>query len=319
MAALTHTVTSPRRQIGDSITVGGYKAGSLLAKLVPAPLAPLVSGGLAAPAAVGMGERRRMVERHIRRAVPWASEARVRRMVLQSFETYTRYYIESFRLPSLTDEQVRRGMRLEGYDEHLLGALADGRGAILALPHLGGWEWAGRWLADQGIAVTVVVEPIEPPELFEWFADLRRRFGMNVVPLGPDAAAAVGSALSRNEVVCLLSDRFISGSGVAVEFFGETTLLPAGPAMLSLRTGAPLIPAAVYFEGRGSEHFGLVRPAVRHERSGARLREEVRGMTSKLAVELEKLIRRAPEQWHLFQPNWPSDPGYPHSLTEHGR
>ena len=317
MASFTHAVTSPRRQIGDSLTVGGYKAGSLLAKLLPTPVATLVSGGLAAPVAVGMGDRRRMIERHIRRVVPWASDARVRRLVLQSFETYTRYYMESFRLPSLTAEQVRRGMRLEGFEEHVLGALAEGRGAIVALPHLGGWEWAGRWLADQGIGVTVVVEPLDPPELFEWFAELRRRFGMNVVPLGPDAAIEVGSALARNDVVCLLCDRFISGSGVAVDFFGETTLLPAGPAMLSLRTGAPLIPAAVYFDGRGSDHLAVVRPAVRHERSGARLREEVRDMTAKLAIELEHLIRRAPDQWHLFQPNWPSDPGYPHSLAGH--
>lgn len=310
-------MTSPRRQISESLTVGGYKAGSLLAKLVPSPLAPLVSGGLAAPAALGMSERRRLVERHIRRAVPEASNARIRRMVLQSFETYTRYYLESFRLPGLTDLQVDDGMTLVGFEENLMSALERGKGAILALPHLGGWEWAGRWLASRGVAVTVVVEPLDPPELFEWFADLRRGFGLNVVPLGPEAASEVAAALGRNDIVCLLSDRFISGSAVAVEFFGETTLLPAGPAMLSIRTGAPLIPAAVYFEGRGSDHLGIVRPAIRHERSGARLREEVRLLTAKLAGELEILIKRAPEQWHLFQPNWPSDPGYPHLLEDH--
>ena len=44
---------------------------------------------------------------------------------------------------------------------------------ILALPHLGGWEWAGRWMTDQGYKMTVVVEALDPPELFEWFADLR--------------------------------------------------------------------------------------------------------------------------------------------------
>ena len=66
-------------------------------------------------------------------------------------------------------------------------ALAVGNGVILVLPHLGGWEWAGRWMADQGHQITVVVETIEPPELFEWFVELRSALGMNVVPLGPEA------------------------------------------------------------------------------------------------------------------------------------
>ena len=125
--------------------------------------------------------------------------------------------------------------------------MADGTGVILALPHLGGWEWAGRWIADCGIPITVVVEPLEPPELFEWFADFRRSLGMDVVPLGPGAASAAIKAVKANGVLCLLCDRDIGGGGVEVEFFGERTTLPAGPATLALRTGAPVLPTAVYF------------------------------------------------------------------------
>ena len=121
---------------------------------------------------------------------------------------------------------------------------------ILALPHLGGWEWAGRWLADTGHRVTVVVERIEPPELFDWFARLRNELGMKVVPLGPSAATAVLRALRDNEVVCLLCDRDLQGGGIEVEFFGERTTLPAGPATLGLRAGAPILPVAVYFTRR---------------------------------------------------------------------
>ena len=86
--------------------------------------------------------------------------------------------------------------------------LAAGKGVILALPHLGGWEWAGSgWRRCSAGLVTVVVEALEPPELFEWFADLRRSFGMNIVPLGTDAASQVLQALRENHVVCLLCDR----------------------------------------------------------------------------------------------------------------
>ena len=90
-----------------------------------------------------------------------------------------------------------------------------------------------------------------------------------------------------------------------VEFFGERTTLPGGPATLALRTGATLLPAAVYFRS-GRDHLGVVRPPVPVQRSG-RLREDIARITQALAQELEILIRAAPEQWHLLQPNWPSD------------
>jgi lauroyl/myristoyl acyltransferase len=189
--------------------------------------------------------------------------------------------------------------------EHLDAAVAGGRGVILALPHVGGWEHAGAWLAGQGLPPTVVVEPVEPPELFEWFADVRRRLGMTVVPLGPDAGPAVMRALRAGGVICLLCDRDLAGDGIPVEFFGEETTLPAGPATLALRTGAPIVPAAVYF-GPDGRHDAVVLPPVPAEREG-RLRDDVRRVTQDLARQFEDLIRVAPEQWHLLQPNWPSD------------
>src|SRR5205814_8108668 len=122
-----------------------------------------------------------------------------------------------------------------------------GRGVMQARPHLGGWEWARRCMGDPGYHLAVVVEPLEPPEVFEWFAGLRSSLGMTVVPLGPAAGSAVLRALRANEVVCLLSDRDLSGGGIPVRFFGEQTLLPAGPALLARRTGAAVLPTAVYF------------------------------------------------------------------------
>jgi KDO2-lipid IV(A) lauroyltransferase len=189
--------------------------------------------------------------------------------------------------------------------EHLEAALAAGTGAIVALPHLGGWEFGGAWLGTKGYRMTVVAERVEPPELFDWFVELRRRLGLTVVPLGPGAGSAVLRALKENEVVGLVSDRDIPGSGVEVEFFGERTTLPSGAATLALRTGAPILTAAIYFDGpRG--HHAVVRPPIPVERKG-KLRDDVTRVTQVVAHELEALIRAAPDQWHLLQPNWPSD------------
>lgn len=298
-----------RLKKGDTFVVGSYKLGSLLSKGVPGSLSGTAGSLIGVPFAIGMRNKRKMVERHMRRVRPQASSIEIRRLTQQVFDSYARYYLESFRLPTLSSDQVASTMTCEGYYENMLPALERGHGVILALPHLGGWEWAGRWAADLGNKMTVVVEPIEPPELFEWFAELRRKFGMTVIPLGPEAGPAVLKSLRNNEVLCLLSDRDITGGGIEVEFFGERTTLPAGPATLALRTGAALLPTAAYFTDRGVGHHGVIGAPMNCERRG-KLREDVQRITQELAYELEKLISRAPEQWHLLQPNWPSDPGY---------
>src|SRR4051794_12675293 len=254
--------------------------------------------------ALGDADRRRVVARHQQRIHGGTlSPTALRRAVQRTFDSYARYWVEAFRLPDLSPADLDAGMSYEGYD-HLIDALDLGRGAILTIPHLGCWDYAGAWVATQGIPITVIVEPLEPPELFEWFADFRRSLGMTVVPLGPDAGSTSMRALKNNEILCLLSDRGIGSSLVEVDFFGERTTLPAGAAMLSLRTGAPILPVGAFY--RGDMHHGVVRPALAVERSGG-LREDVARVTQVVADELAALIRKAPEQWHVMQPNWPSD------------
>ena len=151
----------------------------------------------------------------------------------------------------------------------------------------------------------MVVEAVEPPALFDFFAEFRHKLGMHIVPLGPSAGGEILRALKAGHVVCLLSDRDIAGDGVELEFFGETTTLPAGPATVALRTGAPLLPVAVYFDDHRG-HRAVVQEPLPTVREG-RLRADVARVTTELGGRLEDLIRAAPEQWHLQQPNWPSD------------
>ena len=304
----------PRSRLADAATVSGYRLGSLAARVMPGPLASAAASSLGFGASFSSPAKREMFQRHLRRVNPSMGRAAVRLATQTAFDSYAQYYMESFRLPSMSRRTVDRGFSTDGY-EHITEGLARGNGVILALPHLGGWEWAGRWMTDQGHRLTVVVEPIEPPELFEWFAELRKDLGMTVVPLGPSVASVVLKALRANEVVCLLCDRDIDRSGVEVEFFGERTTLPAGPATLGLRTGAAILPTGVYFTSRYQGHHAIVRPPLPLQRLGGGLRDDVARVTQLLARELEFLIRRAPEQWHLFQPNWPSDPGYAKNTT----
>jgi KDO2-lipid IV(A) lauroyltransferase len=296
----------------EQISVAGYKLASLVARVVPSAVLTGASVGVGSTLARAMKQNRAMVMRHLQRVDPNLSGKRLDVATQQAFVSYTRYYLETFRLTSLSKQQIAQGHHVEGF-EHIQDSAAKGKGTILALPHMGGWEWSGRWLIDQGYQLTAVVERLENTELFEWFVELRSRYGVNVIALTDDAGVAVGKALRDNHVVSLLCDRDIpkdgQRTGVQVQFFGETTTVPAGPAFFALRTGAQLLPMATFFTPGANGHKSVVRPALVVGRQGS-LREDVARITQVLTTEIENLIRQAPEQWHLFQPNWPSDPGY---------
>jgi phosphatidylinositol dimannoside acyltransferase len=293
--------------LGNRASYYAYRAGAGIARVLPESIGEPTARTLARLSAMATPAKRRQVERNLRRATDGELRgAALQRAVAATFDSYGRYWFELFHLRADLDraELLADKNMVDGFDRIVAGVDA-GKGAILALPHVGAWDYAGAWLSVQGYPPTVVVEPVEPPELFEWFADTRRRLGMEVVPLGSEAGGAVLRALRDSRVICLLCDRDIGRDGIEVEFFGESTTMPAGPATLALRTGAPLLPCAVYFRPRGGHH-GIVQPPVPTEREG-RLRDDVTRVTQELAYRFEELIRAEPEQWHLMQPNWPSD------------
>jgi len=303
-----------------SLAVRMLRAGSSVAGVAPMPLAQRVAGAGAVLAGrvppslrplAALSSRRALVERNLRRVVgPGPGPREMARMVDAMFASYARYWAESLALPHLSRDEIVRAIRYEGFG-HIDDALAAGTGVILALPHLGGWEWAGADLGARGYPISVVVERLQPPDVFEWFVDYREDLGMRVIPMGPEAAARCSRALADNRVLCLLSDRVVGdSSSVGVQFFGEATSLPVGPAMLALRSGAPLLPVGVYFGRRAPDHLALVLPPLARPGKG-RLRDDVAAMTQSLAGAFEGLIRRDPTQWHLLQPNWPGDESRP--------
>lgn len=283
-----------------------YRLGATLTRAAPHAVVLVASRVIGTCLAVLMKRRRAVLRRNLSRVLGSPPEsAKVRRACRRAFCSYVYYWMEAFRLPGTPAEVLDAHMSTEGI-EHLDAGVAAGKGVIMALPHLGSWEYAGAWMATRGLPMTVVAEPLEPPELFDWFVELRKALGMTVVALGrADAAPAVLQALREGRVAGLLMDRDLAGTGITVDFFGEKTTLPGGPATLALRTGAALVPTAVYTLSRG-QHVGVVRPPISLERSSS-LRNDAARVTQELASELEALIRRAPEQWHLLQPNWPSD------------
>ncbi len=273
--------------------------GALAVRPLPVPVVRHLGTALGTVAARAAPDRRDALEQNLALVRPELDRAGLRALAIEGFGSYGRYWAETLRLPSLSADVIDRGFDVVGF-EYLRQARAAGHGPLMVLPHLGGWEWAAAWLGRVAeIQVTAVVEPLEPPDVSDWFADLRGSYGINVVPLGPDALGAVVSAVSSCDVVCLLADRDLTEGGVEVDFFGARTTLPVGPALIARRTGAPLLPTGVYFDRE--RRVCRIRPPLEVAVGGS-LRADLVTTTQRLARELEVLIEAAPEQWHVLQP-----------------
>jgi KDO2-lipid IV(A) lauroyltransferase len=217
-----------------------------------------------------------------------------------AFALYARYWFDSFHALGWSDERVLETFRFDGI-EHVEKGLADGRGVIIALPHIGNWDVGGRAMGLRVAPIVSVAEHLRPEKLFELFLEHRRRLGMDIIDLASEhVGRQLTQHLERNRIVALVADRDLSGGGVEVEMFGRTRRMPAGPALLSLSSGAPLLSGPVYTTPDG---WIEVLTPVSIEPTGKR-KQDIVALTRALAAAFEQAIAAAPSDWHLFQPAW---------------
>jgi phosphatidylinositol dimannoside acyltransferase len=217
--------------------------------------------------------------------------------------SYARYYLETFRLQIIPDERILAGMHvnMEAVDD-TLAQMSAGRGAIYALPHMGDFEQAGRWVILAGAgSFTTVAERLKPESVFKRFLDFRQGLGMEVLPTtgGPHPFGVLAQRLRAGKLVCIVADRDLSDTGVEVDFFGEKALFPAGPAALAVQTGAALNPVSCWFVGE-TEWAAHVHDEIPVPADGDR-KQKALAMTQAMARVFEQAIKEHPEDWHMLQ------------------
>jgi len=243
-----------------------------------------------------------MAIRHMARVL--GSEGDVEVAAQAAFAAYGRYWAEVFwvrprKVPAMLDRIDVVGL------DRVKAAQATGRGMIYVLPHIGNWEVAGSVAHDLGLELIAVAEDLSNSRLARWFAGVRRAFGIEVVFAdgSPRVLAALADGLRRGAAIALVTDRNVREGGLPVRFFGEETELPAGAAALAARFDVPVFPVAAYFAD-GAGHHLVIEAPIEIPAEGA---DRVAVGTQRIATALEGLIRRDPTQWHILQPNWPSD------------
>lgn len=279
----------------------GYAAGWRLVRALPEFAARNAFEAGAAYAARGGGPDQ--LRRNLAR-VTGVPPAEVPDSLLRaSLGSYARYWREAFRLPSMDHGLLARRLdqAVRGAD-HLDEALKDGRGAIMALPHSGNWDMAGVWLVNTHGRFATVAERLKPESLYHRFVEYRESLGFEVLPLTGGSRPpfdVLSERLRDNGLVCLMSDRDLTRSGVEVTFFGEATRLPAGPARLAVETGAALLPVHTWYEADVTV-VGFDPPL--DTSSG-----DVGAITQALADRFATNIAAHPADWHMMQPQWIAD------------
>jgi phosphatidylinositol dimannoside acyltransferase len=225
---------------------------------------------------------------------PTATPTELDALTAAGMRSYLRYWQEAFRLPEWDDERIVGRVRTVN-EKFLRDAHDAGNGVICALPHLANYDHAGAWAGRTGMPVSTVAERLRPESLFDRFVAYRAKLGMEVLPLtGSDehVFGVLAQRLRSGGFVCLVADRDLSERGVPVKFFGRDSRMPAGPAALSVRTGAPLIPATLHYDGPDlviTFHDPIDRTA-----GPAR-------MTQRCADAFALGIADHPQDWHMLQ------------------
>ncbi|WP_212842088.1 phosphatidylinositol mannoside acyltransferase [Catellatospora sp. IY07-71] len=290
----------------ESLVELGYAAGWRLVRTMPESAAAALFRAGADRAAAKRGPG---VQRLARNLSCVLGEPAPDSLVRDAMRSYARYWLEAFRLPSKSREQLRDGFRLHDYDK-LAAAHAAGTGAIVALPHAGNWDAAGARVTASGLPLTTVAERLKPEGVYRRFLAYREQLGMNIIPASGGQGSPIdilAERLAQAHIVPLLADRDLSKRGVEVDFFGGRTRMPAGPAMLALRTGAPLFVVDMWYEpdaGCGR----VVGPLPVPDASAGSLDTRVRLLTQQVADGLARGIAAHPADWHMLQKLWLTEP-----------
>jgi KDO2-lipid IV(A) lauroyltransferase len=292
----------------DRAVALGYSTGWTVVKAMPRRLSERAFRAAADMATVRNGGGTRQLRKNLRRVVgPAMSELRMDALVGEALRSYSRYWLETFRLEAMDHAAVAASFEQNMIGkEHIDAGLARGKGVVLALPHSGNWDASGIWLVHHSGPFTTVAERLRPEAVFDRFVAYRESIGMEVIALTGGQRPptdVLAERLRANRVVCLLADRDLSRNGIEVSFFGEPARMPAGPALLAAMTGASLHAVHSYFVGDGWGH--TVSPPI--ELPEGHLREKVIAGTQRLADLFAEGIAQRPADWHMLQRLWLAD------------
>ena len=283
----------------EDLSAVAYFAGWRIVRWLPEKTAYRLFEVVADRVSSKKGKNFLRLESNLRRVAPELSDDELRNLAQAGMRSYLRYWCDTFRSPDWDTHRIQSTVTVNDV-ELLLEPVRSKRGVVVALPHAGNWDHAGSFFCSQGIPLVTVVERLKPERLFKKFLEYRQAIGMEALPLDGRVMGTLASRLREGKLVALVADRDLSRSGIDVNFFDGTARMPAGPALLAIRTGADLITAYVSYTSNGI-HIDFRKVEIA---SGASESEQVAKTVQLCADNFAAGIKQHPEDWHMLQRIW---------------
>jgi KDO2-lipid IV(A) lauroyltransferase len=231
--------------------------------------------------------------------MPELSTAQLEELVVQSMRSYMRYWCDTFRIQDWSTSRIQSSVTTT--NEHLLvDPMTQGQGVVVALPHSGNWDHAGAYFCSIGIPLVTVAERLKPEALFLKFLQHRESMGFEVLSLDSRSFAVLLKRAREKRLIALVADRDLSQSGIDVDFFNYPARMPAGPALLHIKTGIPIVVAHVSYTHKGI-HIDF--EPVENSLTGTD-EERIQNCVQEIARLFEKGIKCHPQDWHMLQRIW---------------
>jgi KDO2-lipid IV(A) lauroyltransferase len=286
----------------DFIVARAYFLGWTLIRRIPERSATTLFLWLGSRMLKKNGRSVKRLRSNLARVDPSLQPNELQDLTTQGVISYMRYWRETFRSPDWSREKILSTVTVS--NEHLLlDPINAGTPVVVALPHAGNWDHAGSYFCLKGAKLVTVAEILKPRALFEKFLEYRKAIGMEVLPLDSSAFGTLLERVQAGKLIALVADRDLSRSGIDVKFFGGTARMPAGPALLAIRTSAPLVTAFVSYtkEGIHIQLDAIEIPTDGDEDS------KVRVVVQRCADNFAIGISKHPQDWHMMQRIWVDD------------
>jgi KDO2-lipid IV(A) lauroyltransferase len=235
-----------------------------------------------------------------KRVVPSISNSALEALTKEGMRSYLRYWFDTFRLNKWSKSRIIETTFV--VRENLLrDPIETKKGCIIALPHAGNWDHAAAYFCSTGIPITAVVERLKPEAIFKKFLAYRQSIGIEAISHREKTIPILMERLNQGKLVALVADRDMSRYGIKVNFLGGIAKMPAGPAILAIKSGSPLVTAYIRYLDKGIEV--TFDETIQLPISGSE-EEQIRIVTQSMADNFAKRIQDSPVDWHMLQRIW---------------
>lgn len=277
-----------------------YKLSQTLALLLPIRIGYSIATFLAVLQFYISRKDREVVLGNLRAVLNIDDDLMLRRLAKNTFINFAKYLVDFFRFSKLNKKYIESNIRMIGKN-NLDEALRRGKGVIALSAHIGNYELGGAIVALLGYPLNAVALDHKNKLVNNFFIKQRRTAKMNVIPMGA-ALKKCYECLTKGEMLALLGDRDFTNHGIHVKFFGRDSLIPKGPAALSLRTDASIVPTFIVRLPDDTFQFIFEKP-IFYSASGNSDEDVQRILESCIKV-IEEYVKRYPSQWFMFRRFW---------------